>query len=331
MRIRKRFPPSSSLSSVHLPDPQLDRSTLVQLQQLHQPHRLQSTAIQVHPLENQRVREAKINSQPPDPPNRPPPSPSRGVCSDAGHDKEKVKQKDLEGEDVKDDAWKAGSGLLLSPSASHQVLGEWGEGSKVGPLKKRRRGSFQRGLHEEEAVRKMQARVRNQEYKQPSGDEEEDEKKESIQAGMGNTTSAKKGKRGSVLKEGSRCSRVNGRGWRCCQQTLVGYSLCEHHLGKGRLRSMTRVRDGAMADCSTAAADVEPAHAQEEEKLVVGDCDNDQNQAHEHHHHDKEDKKPLMVTKKRMKLGVVKARSISSLLGQTNNATELAGSNKNSS
>ena len=42
--------------------------------------------------------------------------------------------------------------------------------------------------------------------------------------------------------EGSRCSRVNGRGWRCCQQTLVGYSLCEHHLGKGRLRSMTNVR-----------------------------------------------------------------------------------------
>ncbi|KAK3030804.1 hypothetical protein RJ639_037185 [Escallonia herrerae] len=317
MRIRKRFPPSSSLSSVHLPDPQLDRLTLVQLQH-HQPHRLQSTTIQVHQLENQRVQEAKINSQPPDPPNRPPPAPSRGgVCSDAGHDKEKVKkQKDLEGEDVKDDARKAGSGLLLSPSASHQVLGEWGEGSKAGPLKKRRRRSFQRGLQEEEAVRKMKARVKNKEYKQPSGDEEEDEKKESIQGGLGSTTSAKKGKRGSVLKEGSRCSRVNGRGWRCCQQTLVGYFLCEHHLGKGRLRSMTRARNGAMADCSTAAAEVEPAHVQREEKLVLGDCDNDQNQAHEHHHHnDKEDKKSLTVTKKRMKLGVVKARSMSSLLG----------------
>ncbi|EEE65297.1 hypothetical protein OsJ_20532 [Oryza sativa Japonica Group] len=43
----------------------------------------------------------------------------------------------------------------------------------------------------------------------------------------------------AVLMEGSRCSRVNGRGWRCSQPTLVGYALCEHHLGKGRMRSVT--------------------------------------------------------------------------------------------
>jgi hypothetical protein len=49
---------------------------------------------------------------------------------------------------------------------------------------------------------------------------------------------ASKKRRGpAVLLEGSRCSRVNGRGWRCSQPTLVGYSLCEHHLGKGRARS----------------------------------------------------------------------------------------------
>ncbi|TVU12136.1 hypothetical protein EJB05_45764 [Eragrostis curvula] len=49
---------------------------------------------------------------------------------------------------------------------------------------------------------------------------------------------ANKKRRGPpVLLEGSRCSRVNGRGWRCSQPTLVGYSLCEHHLGKGRARS----------------------------------------------------------------------------------------------
>uniref|UniRef100_A0A0E0L952 WRC domain-containing protein n=1 Tax=Oryza punctata TaxID=4537 RepID=A0A0E0L952_ORYPU len=42
----------------------------------------------------------------------------------------------------------------------------------------------------------------------------------------------------AVLMEGSRCSRVNGRGWRCSQPTLVGYALCEHHLGKGRMRSV---------------------------------------------------------------------------------------------
>ncbi|KAJ6826139.1 uncharacterized protein M6B38_374205 [Iris pallida] len=61
----------------------------------------------------------------------------------------------------------------------------------------------------------------------------------------------KRKKRGSpVLMEGSRCSRVNGRGWRCFQQTLVGYSLCEHHLGKGRLRSMSSVR-GSKSGAST--------------------------------------------------------------------------------
>lgn len=35
---------------------------------------------------------------------------------------------------------------------------------------------------------------------------------------------------------------------------------------------------------------------------------------------DDEEEKPLMIRKKRMKIGMVKARSISSLLGQTNNA-----------
>lgn len=35
---------------------------------------------------------------------------------------------------------------------------------------------------------------------------------------------------------GSQCKRRNGRGWRCSQWTLVGYSLCEHHLGKSRFK-----------------------------------------------------------------------------------------------
>lgn len=38
--------------------------------------------------------------------------------------------------------------------------------------------------------------------------------------------------------EGSQCRRRNGRGWQCPQRTLVGYSLCEYHLSKGRLRSI---------------------------------------------------------------------------------------------
>ncbi|GMI84794.1 hypothetical protein HRI_002148700 [Hibiscus trionum] len=88
--------------------------------------------------------------------------------------------------------------------------------------------------------------------------------------------SGKKRGRNGALMEGSRCSRVNGRGWRCCQQTLVGYSLCEHHLGKGRLRSVA----GAKSRSSDNAAE-------------------------------KEDRKPPL-----MKLGMVKARSMSSLLRQ---------------
>lgn len=46
--------------------------------------------------------------------------------------------------------------------------------------------------------------------------------------------------------EGSRCSRINGRGWRCAQPTLVGYSLCEHHLGKGRSRGPNIVLQGPL-------------------------------------------------------------------------------------
>ncbi|OEL15216.1 hypothetical protein BAE44_0023764, partial [Dichanthelium oligosanthes] len=44
---------------------------------------------------------------------------------------------------------------------------------------------------------------------------------------------AKKRRGQAVLLEGSRCSRVNGSGWRCRQPT---HSLCELHLGKGRMR-----------------------------------------------------------------------------------------------
>ncbi|GLJ32728.1 hypothetical protein SUGI_0658630 [Cryptomeria japonica] len=40
------------------------------------------------------------------------------------------------------------------------------------------------------------------------------------------------------MHTGSQCRRRNGRGWRCSQRTLVGYHLCEHHLGKGRLKSI---------------------------------------------------------------------------------------------
>lgn len=110
-------------------------------------------------------------------------------------------------------------------------------------------------------------------------DYEEEEEEEEASGGGGGSKGKKKAKKsGGALEEGSRCSRVNGRGWRCCQQTLVGYSLCEHHLGKGRVRSTNKSGGGR--------------GGQGGEKKAV-------------------------MKKKRVKLGMVKARSISSLLGQT--------------
>ncbi|CAN6978694.1 hypothetical protein Bca4012_002466 [Brassica carinata] len=109
------------------------------------------------------------------------------------------------------------------------------------------------------------------------GDDEEEEEANLCKKGK------KRAKKSGALEEGSRCSRVNGRGWRCCQQTLYGYSLCEHHLGKGRVRSMNKSasRRGG------------------EKKEVVME----------------------VKKKKRVKLGIVKARSISSLLGQTSTSS----------
>ncbi|KAJ0987316.1 hypothetical protein J5N97_005672 [Dioscorea zingiberensis] len=106
-------------------------------------------------------------------------------------------------------------------------------------------------------------------------------------------STVKKRKSPAVLMEGSRCSRVNGRGWRCCQQTLVGYSLCEHHLGKGRLKTMTSVR-GQLGSTRP----IKPASSG--------------------------DQAEINGFKKSKKIGMVKARSINSLLGDKNKNHSLA-------
>jgi len=147
--------------------------------------------------------------------------------------------------------------------------------------------------------------------------EEEDEEEKGEETKVDdvnvNVSVSKKRVRGSALMEGSRCSRVNGRGWRCCQQTLVGYSLCEHHLGKGRLRSMTSVRSRSIA--STAPKKV---HINHPSSSSSSSLEKQNTSVAEPFGEEEEEKKPEIITKKRMKLGVVKARSISSLLGQTN-------------
>lgn len=88
----------------------------------------------------------------------------------------------------------------------------------------------------------------------------------------------------AVLLEGSRCSRVNGRGWRCCQPTLVGYLLCEHHLGKGRTCNMSNATRGQLG-CTENKRNLSESGSADE-----------------------------AVRKKRNIVPTVKARSISSLL-----------------
>ncbi|TKY53249.1 Growth-regulating factor 9 [Spatholobus suberectus] len=150
------------------------------------------------------------------------------------------------------------------------------------------------------------------------GEEEEEEEEEVKRETKPEVNVGKKRVRGGALMEGSRCSRVNGRGWRCCQQTLVGYSLCEHHLGKGRLRSMTSVRNKSNGTTSGAPKNnMSQSESSSEKQTTKGDSVTEDPLGDDGGDNDQK-KPPLMVTKKRMKLGMVKARSISSLLGQTN-------------
>ncbi|XAR70041.1 hypothetical protein NMG60_11001858 [Bertholletia excelsa] len=307
MRIRKRLL-SSSLSLLPLSDPQLTRPPV------GQPH-LPGGA-QIHLQAN------LDNSQPSDLPN--PTIASERARWMSPH----TELKEVEGEEVKEERFRkeegkssndtreggsilgaeVGTELLPPLSASSDCQGErWDAGDRSVPLKKRR-GSFGR-----EKEMRAKAKMKSKTNKKllhlhcENGEErrvEEDEGKEgggSSKHGGG----VKKVKKGNVIMEGSRCSRVNGRGWRCCQQTLVGYSLCEHHLGKGRLRSMTSVRGRAKRK-----EESEPGI------LVRQNGDDDFEEDEE-------------STKKKVKLGVVKARSISSLLGQTSNALVISDNVKN--
>ncbi|XP_011652086.1 uncharacterized protein LOC101223014 isoform X2 [Cucumis sativus] len=202
--------------------------------------------------------------------------------------------------------------LPHSSSSSSQGGGRWCEKEKAFPLKKRR-GSFERSSdednddHSKDSDHQVATKLQDEKKMMKTKMNKkctlsQKQSKVGLDAVVG-----KKRSRGGALMEGSRCSRVNGRGWRCCQQTLVGYSLCEHHLGKGRLRSMNNVRNRSLVAATP-------------KNIVVVE---------------KDEKKPSpspppspfpssppppssfsLTSKKRMKLGVVKARSMSSLLGQ---------------
>lgn len=179
-----------------------------------------------------------------------------------------------------------------SPETS-SVMEHWREEDRAVPLKKRRATFEMETMMEikDEKAKKRMMRVRRN---RPKKWVEEDEGEENGMA----KNNGKKGRSGAgIILEGSRCSRVNGRGWRCHQQTLVGYSLCEHHLGKGRLKSMTSVKSSPL----TAPVLHKPT------KPETNTEDEEESDGYE----------GTMVAKKGKKIGAVKARSMSSLLGQT--------------
>ncbi|KAA8518287.1 hypothetical protein F0562_015830 [Nyssa sinensis] len=185
----------------------------------------------------------------------------------------------------------------ISSSISHQD--HWCEEDKIFPVKKRRLASFTSKLLREATImdtdrKKMTVRERRKSKKISADDNDEEDgvvEKDS--------TAKKRGRNGSKIREGSRCSRMNGRGWRCCQPTLVGYSLCEHHLGKGKLRSVNTVgRRTTSAKINNKKVDT---------SLYVEDDDGD----------DDDDEKGLMVAERSKRTRTLKARSMSSLLGLT--------------
>ncbi|KAL1351393.1 uncharacterized protein [Arachis hypogaea] len=199
--------------------------------------------------------------------------------------------------------------LPPAPPLNLQVLyadERWCEEEKAIPFKKRR-GSFDNmGISD---GKKTKARMKTKMNNKCSNSKSEEEKVKGKK---------KKKGRGSAVMEGSRCSRVNGRGWRCCQQTLVGYSLCEHHLGKGRLRSMTSVRN------RSTTTKVVVQQQQQQQQQHPHDHGNNNNNPSSSSSSDKLSVKTIMggssSNKRKMKqLGMVKARSINSLLGQTTN------------
>ncbi|XP_058748540.1 uncharacterized protein LOC131621508 [Vicia villosa] len=246
---------------------------------------------------------------------------------------EKVRGEEKESGDNKSNHISKGDILLdsqLFPSSTTFAQdGRWCEGEKAIPLKKRK-GRLENVGVESNDSKKPKSKMKTKLNKRccMRKDNDEDEKSEA----KVNDIKKRVTKRGSALMEGSRCSRVNGRGWRCCQQTLVGYSLCEHHLGKGRLRSMTSVRNRSIGVSTTITTTAPNNDVDRDTSASSSNSDivrkiASGNDIVDKLKNDGAEKKPVIMIKKRMKLGMVKARSMSSLLGQTDNKVVIVEEN----
>ncbi|KAL8142896.1 hypothetical protein V2J09_015928 [Rumex salicifolius] len=206
--------------------------------------------------------------------------------------------------------------------------GRWCDGDKAIPLKKRKASLEMNGVvgvtgeyrkMKSMTNKKCPLSTKSTEEEDDDDDYEEDNNNSDSDTKKTKKTSKKKKKKGGsrVIMEGSRCSRVNGRGWRCMQPTLVGYSLCEHHLGKGgRLRSIN-------------SATVRARSLKLDKSVQHGDGDDDGDGDGDVEEEEEEERKPISTVagngRKRMRVGMVKARSLSSLLCQPN--TVLRSSN----
>ncbi|KAI7757754.1 hypothetical protein M8C21_001688 [Ambrosia artemisiifolia] len=193
--------------------------------------------------------------------------------------------------------------ILCAEEKNHDlVIKGWLPGDKLVPTKKKR-GSYGKRLNNE-VVQDDEMVEREMKLK--------DMKKNN-----------KKEKREGVIMEGSRCSRVNGRGWRCSQQTLVGYSLCEHHLGKGRVRNNMSTSHARTLKIGRKGKSPSIDH---DDEVKDDDNEDDDEEAEDDEDESKdwdvESMSSMEGTKvfgKKKKIGVVKARSLSSLLSQISN------------
>ncbi|KAI4371966.1 hypothetical protein MLD38_010254 [Melastoma candidum] len=310
MRIRKRpVPlPFSSLSPVPLSDPLF--------LSLDDPH-LPPVLVQLPLLHAAKPHPQSIDSQDPRPiPNDPNQLPKEALAADCFPE-------------LRDGKAVAGDGGVASGHHTHP---------RVDPdnAEKPTSGSSHPAVsaslsYEENKISLKKRRLSS------SGDAYDDENKMKLKtkaASLGNNSGRRKGRgvgvdgSGGTSMEGSRCSRVNGRGWRCGQQTLVGYSLCEHHLGKGRLRSMMNVRSRFTIGATEASVKGheklepmdQPTGADPERSLPpglegrssVGYVSNEKD--------DDDDEDDNSVTNRKKK-----ARSMSSLLGQVLNHNDNTG------
>eukprot|EP01018_Ginkgo_biloba_P005903 Gb_10673 [translate_table: standard] len=138
-------------------------------------------------------------------------------------------------------------------SSYTQQLVQLGEGSKYSrpvcslPLKKRKKNIKETPSADDSHCATNGWRDRDKMFpvsikhpKAVKADITDEESKDGVNSRkeMNNKNKSQTAGKMSECSGGSQCRRMNGRGWRCSQRTLVGYALCEHHLGKGRLKSI---------------------------------------------------------------------------------------------